>query len=542
MFACWILEGLSYRHTIVPDGVSYFDIASACANGHWTAAVNAYWSPAYPVLLSFVFSLFRPSPYRELTIVHCFNCLILVLALCCFEYFLKGLEEHLTVAASTNPERAALPKWALRAILYALFFWASLYMTPSSLDTPDALVFALVLLASGIIVRIAGGSIGWLRFAALGAILGLGYLAKAAMFPLAFAFLVAALFAVNNFRRAVARSVLGLVFFLLVAGPFALLLSQSKGRLTSGDVGRIAYAEYVDRVKLFIHWQGGPAGAGMPIHPTRKVFDIPQVYEFATPIGGSYPPWNDPSYWYEGVHPFFQLKGQLNALRHTLDDYLDLFTRMSGLLTGLLVLLIWEGSIRSFASNLFRSAYLWGPGLAAFGMYALIHIEIRFLSGFLFLLWAGLFSAVRVPRSESGRAIVRSVTLAIILVLGVQIAWSVGHSAARFASSRGFPAWEVAQALRHAGVESGDKVACIGSALPDHYWARLAGVKIISEIPDEGLSNYLAASRELKMKVQSIFAQTGARAIVTKNLPPILLADGWERVADTDYYILEMSR
>jgi hypothetical protein len=542
MPACWLLEGLSYRHSIVPDGVSYLDIASACANGHWTAAVNAYWSPAYPVLLSLVFSLLKPSPYRELTIVHCFNCLILILALCCFEYFLKGLEEHLTVAASTDPERAPLPKWAFRAILYALFFWASLYMTPPSLDTPDALVFALVLLASGIILRIAAGSIGLLRFAALGIVLGLGYLAKAAMFPLAFVFLAVALLAVHDFRRAVARSVLGLIFFLFVAGPFVLLLSKSKGRLTSGDVGRIAYAEYVDGVKLFVHWQGGPPGAGTPIHPTRKIFEMPSVYEFATPVGGSYPPWYDPSYWYEGVHPFFQLKGQLNALRHTLDDFFELLTRLSGLFAGLLVLLIWGGSIRSFASNLLRETSLWGPGIAAFGMYSLIHIESRFLSGFLIVLGAGLFSAVRIQRSVAGIAIIRSVTLAMVFVLGIQITWSVGHSAGRFASSRGFPTWEVAQALRHAGIASGDNVACIGPALQDQYWARLAGAKIVSEIPAEGVTSYWASGPEVKVKVLSLFAQAGAKAVVAIDVPAPRLADGWEPVPNTDYYVLTLSR
>ena len=455
MIGCWLLEGLSYRHTIVPDGTSYFDIASACASGHWAAAINGYWSPAYPVLLSFVFLLFRPSLYRELTLVHCFNCLILIFALCCFEYFLRGLEEHLAAASSIDPERAPLPKWALRAILYALFFWASLYMTPPSLDTPDALVFALVLLASGIILRIADGSIGFLRSAALGVVLGLGYLSKAAMFPLAFVFLVVALFAVNNFRRAVTRLALALFFFLLVAGPFVLLLSQSKGRLTFGDSGRINYAEFVDGVKVCIHWQGGPPGAGTPIHPTRKIFEMPPVYEFATPIEGSYPPGMDQSYWYDGVHPFFQLKGQLNALRHTLDNYFELFSRLSGIFAGFLVLLIWGGSIRNFASIFLREVFLWGPGIAALGAYALIFVDLRYVSAFVILLVAGLFSAVRVPQSESGSAIVRPVTLAILLILGVQIAWSVGHSVGRMASSRGFPEWELAKALRDDGIEPG---------------------------------------------------------------------------------------
>src|ERR1019366_717507 len=255
MILCWFVEGLSNRHTTSPDGISYFDIASACMKGQWRAAVNAYWSPGYPVLLSFWLSIFHPPAFRELAAIKCFNCLILIVALGCFEYFLRGVLEYTQSATCDDRETGPLPVWALRATGYTLFFWISLYLTPPSLDTPDVLVFASILLAAGILVRVAAGADGWLRFAALGIVLGLGYLAKAVMFPQAFIFLAVAPFAVGNMRRAIPRLLLALVLFSAVSAPFLLLISRSKGRFTFGDSGRINYAEYVNGVTNFAHWQ-----------------------------------------------------------------------------------------------------------------------------------------------------------------------------------------------------------------------------------------------------------------------------------------------
>jgi hypothetical protein len=539
MIGSWLVEGLSYRYTTLPDGISYFDIASACMKGQWRAAVNAYWSPGYPVLLSFWLSIFHPSAFRELAAIKCFNCLILIVALGCFEYFLRGLLEY-TQSDTTGDDRETgpLPVWALRATGYTLFFWISLYLTPPSLDAPDVLVFASILLAAGILVRVAAGADGWLRFAALGIVLGLGYLAKAIMFPLAFIFLAVAPFAVGNIRRAVPRLLLALILFSAVSAPFFLLLSRSKGRFTFGDSGRINYAEYVNGVNSFVHWQGEPPGTGTPKHPTRKILETPPVYEYASPVAGTYPPWSDPSYWYDGVRPHFELKGQLNALRLGLDDYFELFARLGSLLAGLVVLLLWGNRLRDFLKRFRSAGFLWIPALAGLAAYALIHVESRFLGGFLILLWAGTFSVIRIPRTEVGTRVSRCVILAIVLLLDVQIAWSVGHSVARLASFRAPADLEVAHELNHAGIGPGDKVATVGSASWDRYWAYLARVSIVAEVYHDGVASFWAAGPELKTQVLNLLAKSGAKAVVAKDVPPMLLADGWRRVGATSYFVL----
>jgi hypothetical protein len=538
MVLCWLMEGLSYRHTIMADGVNYLEIATACSRGHWGALVNGYWSPAYPTLLSVMLFVFRPAIASELVAVHLLNCVVLAGALVCFEFFLGGFLAYLPQAAATDAQKfGPPPEWFLRATGYALFFWATMFATPPSLENPDALVFLLVLLAAGILIRIAGGKSQWVMFASFGAVLGLSYLAKAAMFPVSFVFLGTALPVAGNIRRAAPRILISLVSFLLVCGPFMFALSRSKGRVTFGEAGKINYAEFVNGVPLYMHWQGGPAGAGSPIHPTRKVQEIPRVYEFATPLSGSYPPSTDQSYWYDGVRPHFELRGQLNALRHTLDAYFDLFVKLGGLSGAIAVVLLSLGWSGAFAQNLMRRYFLWIPAIAALGLYSLVHVEPRFVSAFVILLWAALFSAFWIPRSVSGGTILRSAAGLMIFLLGSQIAWVAGHDFLRLISRNDFPSLEIAEGMARNGIKPGDKVACIGDSPGDHYWAYLADVTIVAEVPAEGLPSFLAAGPELRARTLNALGEGGAKAIIAKDLPASFLQDGWKRIANSNYFV-----
>ena len=537
MCSSWVVQGLSGSAVFNPDGVSYLDIASACIKGNWGALINGVWSPLYAVLLSFWLFLLRPSACWEARSVRLLNCIILLFALWCFEYLLKGLIEYQETTRTTEEESLPLPAWVLRATGYALFFFASVYMTPAGLINPDALVMGLVLLASGIILRIRSGADGALSFAALGLVLGLGYLAKTVMFPVGLVFLVAVLFAVRNFRRAIPRILLTAFLFLLVSAPFIFALSKSKERLTFGESGVISYAVRVNGATFAVHWQGQPPGTGTPRHPTRRILDTPPVYEYAGPIGGSYPPWTDPSYWYDGIRPHFVLTEQLRTLQNSVGAYHDMFDLLSGLFAGFLVFLFWGGSLRQFASNFLKETFLWAPAVAALGLFSLVEVEPRYVSGFIILVWAATFLALRIP--EPGHAIIRSVTLTIVLLLGFQTILSFKKSIVeRLAYSSAAVQCEVAQDLWREGVKPGDRVAFIGDAVWYHYWAHLDQVSIVSEVPGEGVAAFWAASPQLRSKVTTLLGQTGAKAVVARDVPSQLLADGWKEVSNTNYYVL----
>lgn len=539
MVCCWLLDGIALSRSVNGDTISYLDIATECVKGHWQALINGYWSPAYPALLGIWWHIVGHSLYWESLSVSLLDCLILIATLCSFEYFLNGLFQQLTSAKDSCRDGAPLPKPALRAICYALFFWITIFVHSPSDHRPDTLVMTAVLLSGGIILRIATGDNGWRQFATLGVVLGLGYLSKAAMFPLAFVFLAAAFVALGFSRRALYRVICGLLSFLLVSAPFALLLSRSKGRITFGDVGSIAYAETVNHVRGLTHWQGDTPGAGTPKHPDRQIFKVPPVYEFAYPVDGSYPPFYDQSYWYDGVRPYFQLDGQLKVLHGSADIYFELFFVTLGPLTaGFLALLFGCGQLKNFAHRLFHYFALWGPGIAGMGLYALVLIQSRYLGGFLVLLWAGLFAALRIPRLSSCWTYVRAVTVASVLMLGAQAGWTLAHDAFVLPRSNDFPDWEVAKTLRAEGLAPGDRVAEFDPGLVTiHYWAHLAELKIVAEIPFEGVPDFWQARPEVQSRVLEAIGKTGAKAVVVKNVPTVFQAQGWKQVPHSSYYI-----
>lgn len=376
------------NHSMNEDGISYLDVADAYLRGDWAAAINGYWSPLYSWLLGIAMYLVNPSPYWEFSLVHIVNFLIYLSALICFDFFWRELREVRQEASArlSNGWLTTFPEWAWLALGYALFLWSSLILIKIWAVTPDMCVAAFVYLAAALLIRIRRGLAGWTTFALLGGVLGLGYLAKAAMFPLAFVFLAVALFSARDLRRAAPRALIALSVFLLVAGPYLVTLSLYKERVTFGDSGMLNYARYVNGLP-HVHWQGELTGNSVPRHPTRKIADSPAVYEFATPIAATYPVWYDPSYWYEGIVPQFNLQQQGKALVANAAKYFDLFFRLQGaLLTGVFILYMMRGRSRWW--GLKDGASYWSlliPALAALAMYALVLVERRYVAPFVVL-------------------------------------------------------------------------------------------------------------------------------------------------------------
>jgi hypothetical protein len=102
------------------------------------------------------------------------------------------------------------------------------------------------------------------------------------------------------------------------------------------------------------------------------------------------------------------------------------------------------------------------------------------------------------------------------------------------------PDWEVVEALNEMGVRAGDRVGYLGDTLGDHGWAYLGNLSIAAEIPEEDQPTYWAATNNEKQQVNSWIAKTGAKVIVTRNVPLSGPSAGWKRVGTSDYYILEI--
>jgi hypothetical protein len=560
MIACWIVQAVASSHTLDSDGVSYVDMARAVAQGHWQAAINAYWSPGYPVLFSCWLRILKPSAYHIILAVRLFTLLSLIAALASFEFFRRTVLQHRHQRAS---KEAKLSDWSLTVVGTVLFFWTTCWLTPPSINSPDIFVLSVCLLAGAMSLRIVDRPDGWLDYAALGLVLGLGFLMKAVMFPLSFFFLGAVAASVPG-KRAATRMMVTLGVLFLVAGPFLLALSRKSGYPTFGAAGPIAYAQTVNGAETRGYWRGEEPGTGAPAHPIRRLMDSPVLYEYAMPEGGSLPLWLHHAYWYEGVRPHLDLRKQLHVIHRHLDAYFALLGLPLGPLIAAFFLLVFlEGNPTEFLHRFSTEAVLWVPALAGFGIYALVNVEGRFLGGLLILLWAALWLALSRPEGTLGEALDRNISLVVAVLLGVQIVAAVGHSLARIAAGNPFPDWAVAAQLNRKGVQPGDKVCYLGDPVWDDAWALLAGVQIICNLPATiiepswsprpfassgpqtewhwNVPEFWATSPLLRARILETMRRAGARAVVARNVPRVARQEGWKQVSNTDYYILRLA-
>ena len=532
--ALGLLQALALRNNIDHDAVAYLDMADRFLHGAHGALLNAYWSPLYPFLLAH--AILFASPYWQATALHLVNFAIYLLVLLSFDFFLKQILPRASESAAPD----ALPERTLHALAHALVLWCCLILTSLGQSHPDLLVMAAVFFAAGITERLRtrGVTLAWC--AALGAVLGLGYLAKAAMFPLAFVFLLVAILAARRpvSLRAAALLAFAVLTFALIAGAYIYMLSRSERRFTVGDSAKIAYAMEVN-------------GTGAPAHPRQKIFDRPAIYIYADHLVGTNPGWYDPAYWRAGIEPKFNLARQADVLHRSLDIYFFVFAQLGAVFGGFLALLFMGGR-RATLRRVAGQWPLYVPALAALAMYSLVHVELRFLGGFVVLLCLALFLGVGKTSPES-RSFAAAIVLAVVIILGTQIVWEAGHNLVALAQNAKSSDWLVAKDLESHGVHRGDQVATIGE-LPSIYWGRLAGVTLTGEISADDAAAFWAATPDLKAQIANALARSGIAAIVALGVPQWAVSQGsaegdlagkppgkpdvWSQAGTTNYFVL----
>jgi hypothetical protein len=529
------------------DAMSYLDIAEAYLRRDWHVALNAYWSPLYSWVIALALLIVRPSPYWKFAVLHVVNFAIYLFALSCFTFLIREmLRRHRSQSAEILATGLlTLPDWALLTLGYSLFIWSSLFLITVPLESPDMLVASFVYFATGIVLRIRRRPSDWLPFFLLGIVLGFGYLGKSIMLPMTLGFVIACILAIGSWRRALPRVSVTVALFLLIAGPFVFAISRSKGRLTTGESGRLNYLWAINRVPYF-HWQGEEPGSGTPRHPTRKIFDDPPAYEFGEPVGGTYPVLYDPTYWYEGSVGHFNLRQQLRVLVGSVNRYFELFYSRGlqyGLLIGLVTLYLMGRKPRSLLSDLTREWSLLIPALAGLGLYTLVNVQGRYVASFIVLLWLALFSAVRLPHAPGSKKLIRSIALVVIISIFLTTIMSSSQEAiltVRHLTTGENPLdheqWQVAEGLKEIGLVPSDNVAFVGNSLRA-FWAHLLGVRIVAEIRRDRVDSFWQADSRLKGEVINAFARTDAKAIVFETPPSGTHVSGWLKIRNTNYYV-----
>lgn len=576
--AFWIIAGVtgflqiwSLDHIIWADTLSYLDSGDLLWRGDFANAITNHWSPGYPFLLGLALKILHPVGFWEVAVVKLVDMIDFLFAVGGFDFFVNQFcRYHERYADADNRgTKLMVPRVALASIAYMLFLWATATLLPAWNSTPDTLLMGIVFLAFGLLLKIRMGANGFRSFAILGVVLGFGYLIKAPMFPVAVMFMGIAFLLVGDLRKAVPRILLCLGIFALIAAPLVIRLSELAGGLTFGKSGAWNYARTVNGIALPYHWHGQPPGTGTPLHPTRIIFEAPTVYEFGSPVKGTFPPWRDPYYWYEGITPHFDLHGQWRVIKGSARILVDEMSDLNkGFIYGFLILLLMSSDPFLIGKSLARQWFLLLPAIAILAMYSLVLIEGRYIAPYPVLIGLVVFSCVAVVRSASSVKLVNVTVLLAAILFAVSSAKPAESEIVWFARSlhpneilaRGGP-WHastqaVSDDLRAHGVQRGDRVAYIGAS-GDFYWARLAGVRVNAEIRGWGqldqtvhelvphstdqlersVDVYWASSPETKESVDRVLYKAGSKVIVTDAFPAGGDTNGWDQVPGTSYYI-----
>ena len=543
MFLCVLLgaaQSWVCRYTMISDGISYLDIGEAYFRRDWAAAVNAYWSPLYSWCLGFGLYLLKPTIWWEFIVVHMVNLLIYVGALLSFRFFMHTVLRLLRETRSLQQTAGVpLPEEALVALGYGLFLWCGLIMADVGRVIPDLLVAGILFLMAGGLVEV-GARESYGKYALFGALSGAAYLGKAIMFPLGFGFLAILLLSGKWTKRRVAGGLVALATFLTVCSPFIYSISKSKGRFTVGDTGKLVYSALVYPGKEQAHWQGEPAGSGVPLHPTRKLMDDPPVFEFAEPIRGTYPPWDDPSYWNDGARWNFHLRSQIRVLLQSALAYERLLLEELGLLCGAVIFLFLGGAPtrRALAGNwpLLAAAAL---SLAA---YSFVLVIPRYVGGSIAVFYFAVFASIRLPNNDSLKRLSKLVAVAVSLTVLISVIGHISDSAYAQLTVGAEPSGRdqiiTTLGLEEMGLRAGDKVSVIGVGSLNH-WARLGRFKIVAEAAVAGLParDFWAASEEHRERAYQLLKSSGAKVVVAWDPPQTVLKDSrWKQISGTGYY------
>ena len=165
-------------------------------------AINAVWSPFYSWLLGLAMVALKPLAVLGIPVAHLVNFAVYLFALGCFHFFLLEVIRYQRSVGSSGNRYATLPTWAWLMLGYALYIWSSLHVISLSSVTPGHVCCGVYVFSCSFTTSHPQGSSTWPTFVFFGLVLGFAYLAKGAMFPLAFIFLGLSVFSVGDFQRA----------------------------------------------------------------------------------------------------------------------------------------------------------------------------------------------------------------------------------------------------------------------------------------------------------------------------------------------------
>ena len=499
------------RYFVNPDGISYLDLSDSFKSGDWSSIANAHWSPTYPLLLATLI----PSSIRwtawEPVVVHVINGWLFLLALAAFELFLAELRD------SNRGERAALDlnTGAGWFAAHTVFLWCALVLITVRVVTPDMLLAAIGFVAAAFVVRIQSRRATRTSFVILGVLLGLAALTKSFMLSVSIA-LMLMLLAVDR------RIVYSLAVFAIVISPQLAALSAKSERLTFGDSAKLVYLLKVNGVSKFT---GASEVAAAPLTVTFPT-DKPNQ---------TYPIWDDPSQWLSGIPVTFDYSKQMGAFIQNLrTDF--------GLGLKIVIPLIIVVMCRNWGVPM-RNRLLAAISLLVIAAYSLLHSEARLVGFWIALGSVSLLAGTTLDQryQKIGKGVIHLIsTISVISVVTYVLDQSFSSRPDRGLNARDIQG-SVANALQNMGIPKGGRVGLIGDE-SDIYWARLARVQIVGQVPLSDAPAYWSLSDGARDDINRWIGMTGASALVASWTAPATPLEGWTPVPGSRYSIFPLKK
>ncbi len=522
---------------LFPDGTSYLDMAAGAIHESPVLLFkNAYWSPAYPAILALMMAVARPGLAGELHAVYILNWLIFLVATACFSILLLTFLKWLRCNSWQELSRGGALYKAVLCFAFAFFLLSNMNRTLWYI-TPDMLVQALVYLSAACALRLYLPDSSWKYSSALGLTLGLGYLAKAAMFPAAL-LLIAVLF-LKPPKDGLGRrhTAIVLACFAMVAAPLVLSLSYEKHRFTFGDSGKLNYAWFVAGIPDYSGWNGQPPETGTPLHAPHRISESPVILEFRNPVRGTLPIWYDASYWWDGLRVPLSPQRQLAGLFRPFTQVHSIQTVFLSFAAALVPLCLLSARVRKVirGGGIQTWIFILWPAATCL-MYSMVLFNFRYVAAYLVLICLGAVALILQPLPSSVRTkTLFAAALLLAVVCGVRLLGSFGASSRQIGRDNATSSMAAAEGLVRLGIQPGDEIAVLGHSL-DCYYARLAGVRIVAqiwEIPEE-IAGLNAAQVS---QVLSQLKQAGVKALVSRSHPGFVNDDGWIGIPRTDIYV-----
>lgn len=528
-----------FRYQASSDSISYLDMSDGVLPGSdWHRLINGVWSPLYPLFLGIFRRTFYISAGNEIPASHVLNVIFFAFTFACFEFFLRGIvRENATPDRTSVQDRGPvpLPQWAFLTVSYSLFLWAAIAEISVAGLRADMLVSGFEFLAVGLLIRMHHRPASWTRYLVLGAVLGMGFLAKAPMFPVGILILAVTVFVVENWRPALKMTMGALALMLLIGSLYFVPLSRQQGHFTLGESGTLNYVVHVDEARPHWYLQTPGSARGTFLHPPEKIFSEPPAYAFAVPIAVTHPLRYDLSYWIAGVRPHFVLDRQVAAVKANLLALKEPIREIRVVLGILLVLAFLCTGKQQVVSAILKGWPVWSIGLAGCLMYLAIYVEPRYIGAFITVFCLGMLVGFPIPRENS-----RKIALLIAVAAAAALLYPLVRQtyAGYIEQPRSNVNSAAAQALQALGLSPGDGVARISPIVYDYAVERILRVQIVAEIDHDFTSDFWSSPLATQHALLQTFASRGAKAVLatsprlgTKN------QSEWARLGSTQYWV-----